>query len=104
MQQMRVKISNHDSIFDLPEVKFIFFFFSNGYSTSKVTESAEYLKSKMHVKPKIGIICGSGLGGIGEIVTNKKVILYKEIPSFVESTGVLHFVVYLNMQLLVFIV
>uniref|UniRef100_H2YNQ7 Purine nucleoside phosphorylase n=1 Tax=Ciona savignyi TaxID=51511 RepID=H2YNQ7_CIOSA len=38
------------------------------------------------VKPKIGVICGSGLSGLGELVENKIIIKYTDIPSFVEST------------------
>nr|XP_002129656.1 purine nucleoside phosphorylase-like [Ciona intestinalis] len=60
---------------------------NEGYSTEKVRVSADFLKSKMgNVKPKIGIICGSGLSGLGEVVENKIVVKYSEIPSFVEST------------------
>nr|CAB3264417.1 purine nucleoside phosphorylase-like [Phallusia mammillata] len=59
---------------------------SNSYDTDKVVQSANFLKSRMNIKPKLGIICGSGLSGIGEIVCNKTIIAYKEIPSFVEST------------------
>ncbi|CAK8681569.1 purine nucleoside phosphorylase-like [Clavelina lepadiformis] len=59
---------------------------NTGYSTKKVQESAEFLKSKISIFPKIGIICGSGLSGIGDLVENKLVIKYEEIPSFVTST------------------
>ena len=60
---------------------------NEGYSYEKVKVSADYIKSKISSKPKIGIVCGSGLGGIAELVTDKIVILYRDIPSFVESTG-----------------
>lgn len=64
---------------------------NEGYSTEKVKISADFIKGKISKKPKIGIICGSGLGGIAEVVTDKTVLLYKDIPSFVESTGMLYF-------------
>ena len=60
---------------------------SEGYSSEKVTKSADFIKSKISTEPKIGIICGSGLSGIGDLVTDKTIIVYKDIPSFVESTG-----------------
>jgi len=52
----------------------------------KVNEAADYIKSKSSVKPKIAIICGSGLSGIGDIVEEATVLKYQEIPSFVTSS------------------
>lgn len=52
----------------------------------KVKEAADFIKSKSSVKPKIAIICGSGLSGLGEIVTDPVVLKYQDIPSFVTST------------------
>ncbi|KAG0362778.1 nucleoside phosphorylase domain-containing protein [Gamsiella multidivaricata] len=37
-------------------------------------------------KPKIGIVCGSGLGGLVDIIRNKVEFPYSEIPGFVDST------------------
>ncbi len=38
-------------------------------------------------KPEIAIICGSGLGGLAELIINKIVIPYADIPHFPRSTG-----------------
>ncbi|KAF9941423.1 hypothetical protein BGZ65_003425 [Modicella reniformis] len=38
------------------------------------------------VQPKVGIVCGSGLGGLVEIIKNKQEFAYSEIPGFVTST------------------
>ena len=38
------------------------------------------------MEPKIGIVCGSGLGGLGEKVEDKISIDYKDIPHFPVST------------------
>ncbi|KAF9185878.1 hypothetical protein BGZ51_002364 [Haplosporangium sp. Z 767] len=37
-------------------------------------------------KPKVGIVCGSGLGGLVNILRNKIEFPYTEIPGFVNST------------------
>ncbi|KAG0262358.1 hypothetical protein BG011_010241 [Mortierella polycephala] len=37
-------------------------------------------------KPKVGIVCGSGLGGLVDILRNKVEFPYTEIPGFVNST------------------
>ncbi|KAL8278540.1 hypothetical protein RQP46_009032 [Phenoliferia psychrophenolica] len=36
--------------------------------------------------PKLGIVCGSGLGGLGEILADKVVVPYSSIPGFAQST------------------
>ena len=38
-------------------------------------------------KPKVAIVCGSGLGGLVNIIRNKVEFSYSEIPGFVNSTG-----------------
>ncbi|HDP69319.1 MAG TPA: purine-nucleoside phosphorylase, partial [Actinobacteria bacterium] len=48
----------------------------------QVQESAEFIRGKIKVAPKISIILGSGLGGLVENVTEKKVITYEDIPNF----------------------
>ncbi|KAG0308697.1 hypothetical protein BGZ98_007168 [Dissophora globulifera] len=37
-------------------------------------------------KPAVGIVCGSGLGGLVDIIRNKVEFSYTEIPGFVNST------------------
>lgn len=48
---------------------------------------AKWLTTQTDVRPCVGIICGSGLGGVGEIVENKHVISYSKIPDFPRITG-----------------
>jgi len=38
-------------------------------------------------QPKVGIVCGSGLGGLVEIIKDKHEFAYSDIPGFVVSTG-----------------
>ncbi len=52
----------------------------------KIKETAEFLKSKIKISPEVGIILGSGLGSLGDKISNKQVIPYAEIPNFPVST------------------
>ena len=49
-------------------------------------ESAEYIKSKIKSTPEIGIILGTGLGGVVDGVEKEIEIPYSEIPNFPSST------------------
>ena len=51
-----------------------------------VQEAAEYVRARIGETPRIGLILGSGLGGIAEVIEDKHVIPYGEIPHFVCST------------------
>lgn len=54
-------------------------------------ESLQYIRSKVNgVRPRIGIICGSGLGDLCNILTNAVSIPYSMIPHFPRSTVVGH--------------
>lgn len=52
----------------------------------KIQESVEFINSKTNVKPKIGLILGSGLGVLGDEIENSVKIKYDEIPNFPVST------------------
>ncbi|AET66741.1 purine nucleoside phosphorylase I, inosine and guanosine-specific [Desulfosporosinus orientis DSM 765] len=52
----------------------------------KLTEARSYLMEKISTKPELGIILGSGLGAFAELIQEKTVISYKEIPHFPIST------------------
>lgn len=52
-----------------------------------IKESAAYISERIGGKtPEVGIVLGSGLGRLGEEISNKVVIPYSEIPNFVRST------------------
>lgn len=51
----------------------------------KVMESKEYVVSKTDVKPKVGIILGSGLGSLVDRIDIDTSIPYDEIPHFPKS-------------------
>ncbi len=52
----------------------------------KIKETAEYIKSKTDSKPQIGIILGTGLGGLVDDIEVDYVLPYKDIPNFPVST------------------
>jgi len=52
----------------------------------KISQSAEYIRTKIGLKPHIGIILGSGLGKIVEEITDTIEIDYKDIPNFPLTT------------------
>jgi len=52
----------------------------------KIKESASFLKGKVTINPKIGIVLGSGLGGLVDQVEIITEIPYKDIPNFPVST------------------
>lgn len=52
----------------------------------KLSEAAEYIKSRIGRTPHIGIILGSGLGQLADEIENPVEIEYKEIPYFPLST------------------
>jgi purine-nucleoside phosphorylase len=55
-----------------------------------ILESAEYIRSKCDVAPKLAMVLGSGLGGLSEIMDVRAEIPYGEIPGFARSTAAGH--------------
>ena len=52
----------------------------------KIKESAEFLQKKTNSQPKVGVILGTGLGGLVNEIDIKHSIAYEEIPNFPIST------------------
>jgi purine-nucleoside phosphorylase len=52
----------------------------------KVQETAAFIKAKINVTPEIGIILGTGLGGLIHEIKEQVAIPYKAIPHFPVST------------------
>ncbi|XP_062277566.1 purine nucleoside phosphorylase 6 [Scomber scombrus] len=57
-----------------------------GYSYEDYKETADYLLANTKQRPKVAIICGSGLGGLADLLKNKEMFPYKDIPRFPTST------------------
>jgi len=55
-------------------------------SFENISESANFILERTKHRPKIGIICGSGLGGLADLVQNADVFEYQDIPNFPVST------------------
>lgn len=55
-------------------------------SYEKIKVCSDYVLSHSAHRPKIAIICGSGLGGLAELITNPDSFPYEEIPGFPRST------------------
>lgn len=51
-----------------------------------VRESADYIIERISTQPVLGVVLGSGLGGLVDIVEDKKEIAYSEIPHFPKSS------------------
>ena len=56
-------------------------------SYDSVKAIADYLLERTSIRPKIGITCGSGLGGLATQVENAETFEYSKIPNFPVSTG-----------------
>lgn len=52
----------------------------------EIKESKSYINQKLSTTPDIGIILGSGLGGLADLIENPISIDYKDIPNFPVST------------------
>lgn len=52
----------------------------------KISQCAEYLRSKVSIQPKIALVLGSGLGPLVNHIENPVEIDYKDIPNFPVTT------------------
>lgn len=53
----------------------------------KILETVDFIKSKtFSFEPEVGIVLGSGLGGLVDIIDTQYAITYKDIPNFPVST------------------
>ncbi|KAL7646071.1 UNVERIFIED_CONTAM: hypothetical protein RMT77_002972 [Armadillidium vulgare] len=57
-----------------------------GYSYETIKEIVDFLKARTKHEPNIGIICGSGLGGLADILSEADIFDYDSIPHFPVST------------------
>jgi purine-nucleoside phosphorylase len=58
--------------------------------TDQIQEAFEYLDKHIRIKPEIGIILGTGLGGLIKEMDIHNTISYTDIPHFPESTVEAH--------------
>jgi purine-nucleoside phosphorylase len=58
--------------------------------TKQLEEAAQYIRGKVTEEPEIGLILGSGLGILADLIEQPITIRYEEIPHFPVSTVVGH--------------
>ena len=51
-------------------------------NSEKIKAAAEYISSKVSIRPSIGLVLGSGLGGYADTLDDAVRIPYSEIPNF----------------------
>ncbi|KAK6291891.1 hypothetical protein J4Q44_G00376760 [Coregonus suidteri] len=56
----------------------------NIYEDCKAT--ANWLLAQTSVRPLVGIVCGSGMGGLADMLKDQVAFNYKDIPNFPQST------------------
>ena len=56
----------------------------------QIEEAKQFILSKTGQVPEIGIILGSGLGGLADELENSTAIPYSEIPNFAKSAAIGH--------------
>ena len=60
------------------------------FTYERIKEIADWLLERVNYRPKIAIVCGSGLGGLGDRIIDPKVFPYSTIPNFPHSTGTIN--------------
>lgn len=58
----------------------------NEFTYEDYQRTADWLLSRTQHRPKVAVICGSGLGGLTEKLTEPQIFDYSEIPNFPQST------------------
>ena len=56
------------------------------YSTEAAIKAAKAIRKRASLEPNVGIILGSGLGGLSKSIADAVRIPFKEIPGFPEVT------------------
>lgn len=52
----------------------------------KISETTEFIQRKANTRPRVGIVLGTGLGGLSDEIEKEISIPYQEIPNFPVST------------------
>lgn len=60
------------------------------YRYEEYKETADWLLAHTEQRPKVAIICGSGLGGLADLLKDRAIFPYEDIPRFPTSTGRFH--------------
>jgi purine-nucleoside phosphorylase len=49
---------------------------------------ADYITSRVEWRPEVAIVCGNGLGDLGDKITQAKIFPFAEIPYFPKKPGI----------------
>jgi purine-nucleoside phosphorylase len=63
---------------------------SGSYGTAVARAAADAVRARLLVKPRVGIILGSGLGGIAAAIEQSVRVPYRDVPGFPAATVVGH--------------
>ncbi len=55
-----------------------------------IEETTDFIRSRISRRPKVGLILGSGLGGLADSVENAEIIPFDQIPNWPVSTVIGH--------------
>ena len=55
-----------------------------------INKAKEFIRSKTDITPEIGLILGTGLSSVSDMLTNPVIIDYSDIPGFASSTAPSH--------------
>lgn len=58
----------------------------NDHSVERIQETADVIRARIEVEPKVAIILGTGLGGLAERIESAVAVDYRDIPGFPLST------------------
>ena len=59
-------------------------------TTSNMKDAARFVEIQTSIRPKVGVVLGSGLGAFADTIANSVRIPYDEIPDFPKATAVGH--------------
>jgi purine-nucleoside phosphorylase len=60
------------------------------YGSRAAREAAEAIRARLGITPRVGLILGSGLGGIADTIEDATRLPYREVPGFPPATVVGH--------------
>ena len=61
-----------------------------GHGLTELDDAVEAIGARSAVRPRVGVVLGSGLGGFADAVEDATVLPYAEIPGWPQSTAVGH--------------
>ncbi|MCF7935147.1 MAG: purine-nucleoside phosphorylase [Synergistales bacterium] len=56
-------------------------------SKTRVDKACSLLQERIGARPRVGLVLGSGLGGLADFITGATVVPYEEIPAWPHSTA-----------------